>query len=165
MKFIYSPLGNLNYLKIWHDNSGQGDMASWYLKHIIVHDLQTREKFYFICEKWMAVEKEDGQLVRELFVAKDKQQSELNYLLEKQSKHQINDSHLWLSIFNRPVLSSFSSLDRVTCCFVCVYLAMLFNILYYEKSSTSSQSNGIDFIIFSLTYEQVRLILSSFFLA
>jgi polycystin 1L2 len=139
-------------------------MTSWYLKHIIVHDLQTREKFYFICEKWMAVEKEDGKIARELFVAKDKQKSELKYLLEKQSKHQINDSHLWLSIFNRPVLSSFSSLDRVTCCFVCLYLAMLFNILYYEKSSSSplSQSNKMDFILFSLTYEQVRMISSRF---
>jgi hypothetical protein len=40
------------------------EMASWYLKHIIVHNLQTREKEYFICEKWFAVEKQDGKLDR-----------------------------------------------------------------------------------------------------
>ena len=133
-------------------------MASWYLKHIIVHDLQTREKFYFLCEKWLAVEKEDGKIERELFVARNKQKTKFQYILRKQSKHQINDSHLWLSIFNRPVLSSFTSLDRVTCCFSCLYLSMLFNILYYDKSSSSDKSNQIDFNVFCLTYEQVRLI-------
>ena len=43
------PLGPLTYLRVWHDNSGSGDMASWFLKCVIVHDLQTREMSYFIC--------------------------------------------------------------------------------------------------------------------
>jgi hypothetical protein len=30
------------------------------LKYIIVCDLQTLEKSYFICQKWFAVEKDDG---------------------------------------------------------------------------------------------------------
>ena len=141
-------------MKIWHDNSGEGDMASWYLRHVIVHDLQTREKFYFICEKWMAVEKDDGQLKRELFVAKDKQK--LKFLLEKQSKHQLKDSHIWLSVINRPVQSPFTRIDRITCCFVFIYISMMMNILYYEKSLQSNPSNKIDFILFSLTYEQVK---------
>jgi len=46
-------------LKVCHDSSGQGNMASWFLKFIIVHDLQTREKYYFICNKWLAIDKED----------------------------------------------------------------------------------------------------------
>jgi polycystin 1L2 len=131
-------------------------MASWFLKHIIVRDLQTGEKFYFICEQWMGVEKEDGRIERELFVAGDKQIKELKYLLEKQSKQQMNDSHLWLSIFNKPVQSKFTRLDRVTCGFVFIYTSMLLNILYYEKSLTFFESNKIDFIVFSITFEQVK---------
>jgi PLAT/LH2 domain len=57
-------LGLLNYLRIWHDNSGQGVSASWFLKYIIIRDLQTMEKTYFIAQKWFAVENGDG-LVRE----------------------------------------------------------------------------------------------------
>lgn len=132
-------------------------MASWYLKHIIVHDLQTEERFYFICEQWMGVEKEDGRIERELFVAGDKQIKELKYFLEKQSKQQMNDSHLWLSIFNRPVQSKFTRLDRVTCGFVFIYTSMLLNILYYEKSWTFFESNKIDFFVFSITFEQVKI--------
>lgn len=37
--------GRLNYLRIWHDNSGQGDLKSWFLNKIIVDDLQTKERY------------------------------------------------------------------------------------------------------------------------
>jgi hypothetical protein len=55
-------LGLLNYIRIWHDNTGQGSSASWYLKYIIVRDLQTMETFYFISQQWFAVEKDDGRV-------------------------------------------------------------------------------------------------------
>ena len=53
-------LGLLNYIRVWHDNSGKGASASWFLKYIIVRDLQTMQKFYFICQNWLAVEKGNG---------------------------------------------------------------------------------------------------------
>jgi polycystin 1L2 len=55
-------LGLLNYMQVWHDNTGQGATASWFLKYIIVRDLQTMEKFHFICQRWLAVEKDDGKV-------------------------------------------------------------------------------------------------------
>ena len=144
-------------MKIWHDNSGQGDNASWYLKHIIVNDLQTNETFYFICEQWMAVEKEDGKLGRDLFVACEPQRTELKYLLQKQARESLTDSHLWLSIFNRPIYSSFTRLDRVTCGFVFIYISMLFNILYYQKYTSSVDYSTIDFALLKISTEQVNL--------
>ena len=57
-------LGQLSYLRIWHDNTGVGDYASWFLGVVIVRDLQTREKFQFINDQWLAVEKEDGQVLK-----------------------------------------------------------------------------------------------------
>ncbi|CAF5006458.1 unnamed protein product [Rotaria sp. Silwood1] len=56
---VPSWLGPLNYLRIGHDNSGDSSDASWFLKYIIVYDLQTMEKTYFICQQWFAVEKDD----------------------------------------------------------------------------------------------------------
>jgi hypothetical protein len=50
---VESPLGPLLYLRVWHDNSGVKDKASWYLNMINVMDLQTGEKFvenlFFVC--------------------------------------------------------------------------------------------------------------------
>jgi polycystin 1L2 len=57
---LYRPLGSLNYLRIWHDNTGRDASASWFLKYIIVRDLQTMIKSHFICQRWFAVEKNDG---------------------------------------------------------------------------------------------------------
>ena len=151
---IIRPLGKLEYMRIWHDNSGLGDNASWFLKYIIVHDLQTRQKFFFLCQDWLAVEKSDGKIERELFVACDPQKVQLNYYLQKEAKHNINDLHVWLSIFNRPVQSSFTRLDRVTCCFVLLYLSMLLNIIYYTKANRSHTSN-INFEFIDITIEQV----------
>ena len=37
-------LGDLSFMKIWHDNSGKGSLASWYLDHIIITDLQTKQR-------------------------------------------------------------------------------------------------------------------------
>ncbi|KAK4476287.1 hypothetical protein MN116_001490, partial [Schistosoma mekongi] len=55
------PLGPLIYIRLWHDNSGVGDKASWYCNYVGVVDLQTREKSHFIVESWFAVEEDDGQ--------------------------------------------------------------------------------------------------------
>ena len=162
MRNLLRSLGNLNYLKIWHDNSGNGDKASWFLKYIIVRDMQTREKFYFLCNNWLAVEHGDGKLKRGLFIALEKQKTELKYLLEKQAKTYLTDNHLWLSVFTKPVQSPFSRLDRVTCCFVFHYLAMVLNIIYYKHSLgilPSSFQINLNYVNF--TIEQVNFKISS----
>jgi polycystin 1L2 len=128
-------------MRVWHDNSGKNDMASWFLKYIIVYDLQTREKFYFLCQKWLAIEKDDGKIERELFVACDKQKTELGFLMQKNVNHHMRDSHLWYSVFARPVQSSFTRLDRVTCCFVLLYTTMLMSIIYYDASDSNVSSS------------------------
>jgi hypothetical protein len=55
-------LGLLNFIRLWHDNSGSGSSASWFLKCIIVQDLQTMERTYFIAQRWFAVEEDDGRV-------------------------------------------------------------------------------------------------------
>jgi hypothetical protein len=55
-------LGPLNYIRLWHNNSGQGASGSLFLKYIIIRDLQTLEKSYFISQQWFAVEKDDGRV-------------------------------------------------------------------------------------------------------
>ncbi|CAF4368685.1 unnamed protein product, partial [Adineta steineri] len=61
---VPKSLGLLNYIRIWHDNTGEGSSASWFLKYIIVRDLQSMDKFYFISQQWFAVEKDDGRIER-----------------------------------------------------------------------------------------------------
>ena len=62
MCLLYRPLGPIQYVLIWHDNNGVGKFQGWYCSYIIITDLQTREKFIFLINKWFAVEEDDGQV-------------------------------------------------------------------------------------------------------
>ena len=121
-------------------------MASFYLKHIIVHDLQTRVKEYFICEKWLAVEKDDGKIERLLPVSGESQKLELKYLAQKQAKKNLTDGYLWFSIFTRPLQSSLTRKDRTTNCFVLLFLIMLTSTMYFtvKNNSSSTTENKCD---------------------
>ena len=110
-----------------------------------------------ICKRernWLAVEKDDGLIGRVLFVACEQQKTQIKYLIKKQAKQNMSDRHLWFSIFARPVHSSFTRLDRVTCAFVLLFLTMLINILYYE-TVVEAKLYGLHVGPFILTVEQV----------
>jgi hypothetical protein len=143
-------------MRIWHDNSGKGKWGSWYLKYILINDLQTKQQYYFICEKWLAVEKDDGVIDRILPVAGEAQKTEFNYLLQKQATKNLSDGHLWFSIFARPVQSAFTRVERITCCFVLLFISMLMNILYYGLGEDTS-NGGITIGPFYLTPEQIGI--------
>src|SRR5258708_4976570 len=76
-------LGLLNYCRIWHDNSGKGKYRSWFLSFISVRDIQTGEKFEFICNKWLAVERGDGNVDRLLPVAGIGEATEFSHLFNQ----------------------------------------------------------------------------------
>ena len=149
-------MGNLNYVRIWHDNSGIGNAASWYLKFIVIRDLQTDKKSYFLCQNWLAVEKEDGLIDRILPVVYDLKNTKLKVLIDLQTKLDIADGHLWFSIFTRPAQSSFSRIERITCCFVLLLATMLINIVYYENMAYV-RDGGMETWTFSLSTEQIAI--------
>lgn len=64
----------------------------------------------------------------------------LGYQIEEQIKWKMNNDHLWYSIIARPVGSSFTRLDRLTCCFVILSLTMLMSILYYGSETSTTNS-------------------------
>ncbi len=59
---MFRSLGFLNCIRIWHDNTGENDSSSWFLKYLIIRDLQTMENFHFIAQRWFAVEKDDEKV-------------------------------------------------------------------------------------------------------
>lgn len=51
------PLGNLNYLRIWTDSSGLGEMSAWYLMSVQVNDVQTGTSALFVADQWLAIDR------------------------------------------------------------------------------------------------------------
>lgn len=48
------PLGDLNYFRVWHDNSGTGSERSWFLHKVLLDDLQTGTRWDF-CDIFNAI--------------------------------------------------------------------------------------------------------------
>ena len=44
--------------RIWHDNMGTN--PSWYFSRMQIEDLQTGDKYFFICENWLSLDDDDG---------------------------------------------------------------------------------------------------------
>ena len=55
-------LGALSYVRIWHDNTGFGHFGSWHLNAVLVKDLQTDRSYEFVLNKWLTLDKADGQV-------------------------------------------------------------------------------------------------------
>ncbi|XP_071500737.1 lipoxygenase homology domain-containing protein 1-like [Diadema antillarum] len=67
--FIFSmlSLGDLVKLRIWHDNAGL--KAGWHLDEVKVVDETAGKDYTFPCQRWLARDEEDGQIMRELLCA------------------------------------------------------------------------------------------------
>ncbi|CAF3412739.1 unnamed protein product, partial [Rotaria socialis] len=151
-------LGMLNFLRIRHDNSGKGSDASWFLKYVIICDLQTMEKTYFICQRWLAVEKDDGKIERTLSVAGEVEKLAFSYLFSKNIYHNFADNHLWFSIFSyHPLSINFTRVQRCTCCFVFLFLNLLMSIIYYDIQAANTIGNYLTIGPFYFSQEQISI--------
>jgi polycystin 1L2 len=72
--------------------------------------------------------------------------------------HNIFDEHLWFSVFSRFPASSFTRVQRCTCCFVLLFTGMLLDILYYDQTleaENTKELNGLFIGPFYVSREQV----------
>lgn len=148
-------LGSLNFLRIWHDNSGKGSSRSWFLSYIVVKDVQTKERFEFICNKWLAVEKGDGIVERLLPVAGRDEATQFSHLFHQKSSKNLKDGHLWFSVFLRPPASRFTRVQRVSACMALLYLSMLVNAMWYQRVPPQPKTSGFEIGPFALSPEQI----------
>ena len=94
------------------------------------------------------------QIDRLVPVAGKEQMGQFAHLFQSTSKKNLQDGHLWFSIFMRPPRSRFTRVQRVSCCVALLYLSMLVNAMWYQRTSDDT-SAGLKFGPFTLTPEQV----------
>ena len=123
-------LGNLFKVKIWHDNSGSD--PSWFLQMVTITDIEIEEKYHFLANRWLAVEKEDGNIETELMASTERDLSKLRNLFCSRSAEGFSDKHLWLSVFTRPPHNLFTRCQRLSCCLSILFAAMVTNAMFYQ---------------------------------
>ena len=39
-----AELGELSFVRLWHDNSGEGDNAGWFLDKVVIEDINGKTR-------------------------------------------------------------------------------------------------------------------------
>ncbi|XP_071965421.1 uncharacterized protein [Antedon mediterranea] len=146
-------LGQLVHIRIWHNNKGKH--PSWFLSRISIKDLQTNRVFYFMLEKWLAVEEDDGQVERIIPVAGRSELTSFGHLFHSKTRRNLQDSHLWFSVFFRPSKSNFTRVQRATCCLSLLFSTMMANIIFYGVDMVAAGGPEIKFGPIQVSLTQV----------
>ncbi|XP_041363560.1 polycystic kidney disease protein 1-like 2 [Gigantopelta aegis] len=135
-------LGRLQCLEIWHDNSGKGNWASWYLNRIEIVDLQTKERNDFLCYKWLSLE--TGRIETAIGAGCAESMKTFKRMFFEHARHSMIDDHLWLSTVLRPVKSHFSRVQRVGCCLALILLSMISNAMFFQGKEFKDRKQSVD---------------------
>ena len=126
-------LGNLNEITLEHDNSGES--PSWFVETVVIRDRQTEERWVFPINRWLALEKDDGQI--EISI-KSKAATSFSAEVRSRFGRKIADSHLWMSVFGKACSSTFTRVQRVSCCLSILFSAMIANAMFYNIGGESA---------------------------
>ncbi|XP_064595268.1 polycystin-1-like protein 2 [Liolophura sinensis] len=152
---VESCLGDLQYLRIWHDNSGKGPLASWFLHKVVVEDLQEDKKYIFKCDDWLGVDESDGFIERLLPVSSKENLLSFSSLFYNNARKNVTDSHIWFSVLFRPQRSHFTRVQRLSCCACLLFLSMICNALFYQGGDNIVQPTTIKLGFLRFSVHQV----------
>ncbi|XP_052068318.1 uncharacterized protein LOC127707695 isoform X2 [Mytilus californianus] len=133
MMSTHARFGDLSYFRVWHDNSGDGNTNSWYLHKIVVTDIQTDERYVFHCDKWLAMDMDDGLIDRIIPVINNKECG-FETAFSQQSRANVTENHLWLSLAIRPQKNSFTRVQRLSVILMLLFLTMITNAMFFKSS-------------------------------
>ena len=128
------PIGHLREITLAHDNSG--DNPSWFVETVVIQDRQTEERWVFTINRWLALEKDDGQIG---VTVDSKSRSAFSAQVRSCFARKIADSHLWMSVFGKACSSTFTRVQRASCCLSVLFSAMIANAMFYN---TGGESDG-----------------------
>ena len=105
-----------------------------------------------MCDKWLAVEQDDGMIERVLPVCNTDALSSYDQLISQHARFNATENHLWLSMLIRPQKSNFTRVQRLSCALALLFLTMIASAMFYRDSANVQPSQvSIGILRFSLT--------------
>uniref|UniRef100_A0A8C4F9S5 Polycystic kidney disease protein 1-like 2 n=1 Tax=Dicentrarchus labrax TaxID=13489 RepID=A0A8C4F9S5_DICLA len=144
-------LGDLQGIRLWHNNSGSH--PAWYVGNVMVQDLQTEHKWHFLCNSWLAIDVGDCSLDKVFPVSTETDLKRFSNLFFMKTTKDFRDGHLWYSVISRPPSSTFTCVQRVSCCFSLLLCTMLTSIMFYGIPTDPSEQT-MDLGHFEFTWQQ-----------
>ncbi|XP_070762062.1 polycystin-1-like protein 2 [Enoplosus armatus] len=147
-------LGDLQSIRLWHDNSGAH--PAWYVNKVMVQDLESGQKWHFLCNSWLAVDVGECTLDKVFPVATEMDLKRFSNLFFMKTAKDFRDGHIWFSVISRPPCSTFTCVQRVSCCFSLLLCTMLTSIMFWGiPTDPSEQTMDLGHIEF--TWQQVMI--------
>ncbi|KAK7913117.1 hypothetical protein WMY93_013328 [Mugilogobius chulae] len=147
-------LGDLLSIRLWHDNSGA--YPAWYVNKVMVQDLETGQKWHFLCNSWLAIDVGECTLDKIFPVATEMDLKKFSNLFFMKTAKDFRDGHIWFSVISRPPCSTFTRVQRVSCCFSLLLCTMLTSIMFWGiPTDPSEQTMDLGHIEF--TWQQVMI--------
>ncbi|XP_029980234.1 polycystic kidney disease protein 1-like 2 [Sphaeramia orbicularis] len=147
-------LGDLQGIRLWHNNTGSH--PAWFLSSVIVQDLQSEQKWHFICNSWLSIDMDDCSLDKMFPVSSEMEMKRFSNLFFMKTAKDFSDGHLWYSVISRPPRSSFTCVQRVSCCFSLLLCTMLTSIMFYGIPTDPSEQT-MDLGHFEFTWQQFMI--------
>jgi len=94
--------------------------------------------YNFICERWLARDKEDGLIDRVIPVTSRDEVMTFDKLFSEHARVGVADSHLWFSCYMRPDRSSFTRAQRVSVCMALLLLTMITSAMFYQPEDSET---------------------------
>ncbi|XP_055086672.1 polycystic kidney disease protein 1-like 2 [Periophthalmus magnuspinnatus] len=147
-------LGDIQAVRLWHNN--EGEHPNWFVSSVVVQDLQTGQKFHVLCNSWIGLDIGDGTLDQLFPVTTSEELRRFSNLFFMKTTRDLSDGHLWLSVVTRPPSSSFSRVQRLSCCFSLLLCTMLTSIMFYGIP-TDPADQVMDLGQFEFTWQQFKV--------
>eukprot|EP00111_Clytia_hemisphaerica_P021129 TCONS_00062242-protein len=127
---LSQDIGDLETIRVFHDNSGKS--PHWYLRSILITDIQTKKEYPFIYDSWLGVaETQNPTIDTTLKLADEKDMKKFHLVFATKISQGLLDGHIWFSIFLRPKRSSFTRVRRLSACLALLFLTMLTNAMFF----------------------------------
>ncbi|GFR73048.1 LOW QUALITY PROTEIN: polycystic kidney disease protein 1-like 1 [Elysia marginata] len=123
-------LGRIQKIQLWHNNSGSS--PGWYLRQAVVRDLNSGQAAYFLCQQWLAVDRDDGKVERE-FTAVEGRNISFSMVFWLKGSQYLSDFHTWMSVLTRPPHSRFTRVQRLTVCLTLLSAYMCLSALWFKQ--------------------------------
>ncbi|XP_055755421.1 polycystic kidney disease protein 1-like 2 [Salvelinus fontinalis] len=147
-------LGELQSIRLWHDNSG--GHPAWYINKVMVQDVETGQKWHFLCNSWLAIDMSECTLDKVFPVATEMDLKKFSNMFFMRTAKDFRDGHIWFSVISRPPTSTFTCVQRVSCCFSLLLCTMLTSIMFWGiPTDPSEQTMDLGHIEF--TWQQLMI--------
>ncbi|XP_041917756.1 polycystic kidney disease protein 1-like 2 isoform X1 [Alosa sapidissima] len=147
-------LGELQSIRLWHDNSG--NHPGWYINKVMVQDIETGQKWHFLCSSWLAIDMGECVLDKVFPVAREMDLKKFSNLFYMKTVKDFRDGHIWFSVVSRPANSNFTCVQRVSCCFSLLLCTMLTSIMFYGVPTDPAEQT-MDLGHIEFTWQQVMI--------